>query len=68
MWIARLGEEDTGGTGIISKQPYAGVFFKSQNASTWTADQMEDMKFEIYRAQFDTTKQSTLYFKNKIIF
>ena len=64
MWIARLGEEDTGGTGIISKQPYAGVFFKSQNASTWTADQMEDMKFEIYRAQFDTTKQSTLYFQN----
>lgn len=35
---------------IVSKQPYAGSFFKSQNASTWTAEQNEDMMFRINRA------------------
>ena len=30
----------------ISEQPYAGVLFKSQNGSTWTADQNEDIKFK----------------------
>jgi hypothetical protein len=36
----------------ISSQPYNGVLFKSQNASTWTADQTQDMKFVIRRAKF----------------
>ena len=39
----------------ISEQPYAGVLFKSQNASTWTADQYEDLKFTIYRANFTSS-------------
>jgi len=63
-WISRLGEESLDGAGKISKQPYAGVFFKSQNASTWTADQMEDLKFNVYRAKFDITAPSRLSFKN----
>ena len=62
--VSRLGEESLDGTGVISKQPYAGVFFKSQNASTWTADQMEDLKFSIYRAKFDITKPGKLLFNN----
>lgn len=62
--IARMGEEALDGSGIISKQPYAGVFFKSQNASTWTADQMEDLKFRISRAKFDTNTRSTVYLQN----
>ena len=39
------------------------VFFKSQNASTWTADQYEDLKFTIYRANFTET-QGTVALKN----
>jgi hypothetical protein len=62
--VARLGEEALDGSGIISKQPYAGVFFKSQNASTWTADQMEDLKFRISRAKFNTNSNSTIYLQN----
>lgn len=42
----------------ISSQPYNGVLFKSQNASTWTADQTQDLKFNIYHAQFDTSQRS----------
>ena len=53
VWISRMGDIDVSGTRTISEQPYAGVLFKSQNASTWTADQFEDMKFTVYRAKFN---------------
>tara|TARA_B100001093_G_scaffold31677_1_gene27375 strand:+ start:3604 stop:10296 length:6693 start_codon:yes stop_codon:yes gene_type:complete len=36
----------------ISEQPYIGVLFKSQNASTWTPSQFEDLMFKMYRAEF----------------
>ena len=36
----------------ISEQPYIGVLFKSQNASTWTPSQYEDLMFKIFRAEF----------------
>ena len=55
VWISRMGDIDVTGTRTISEQPYAGVLFKSQNASTWTADQYEDMKFTVYRAKFNQT-------------
>tara|TARA_Y100000004_G_scaffold130685_1_gene147367 strand:+ start:782 stop:8344 length:7563 start_codon:yes stop_codon:yes gene_type:complete len=55
VWISRMGDIDVSGTRTISEQPYAGVLFKSQNASTWTADQYEDMKFKINRAEFTAT-------------
>lgn len=53
VWISQLGELNIGTDRFISEQPYAGVLFKSQNASTWTADQLQDLKFTLYRAQFD---------------
>ena len=63
VWISRMGDIDVSGTRTISEQPYAGVLFKSQNASTWTADQYEDMKFTVYRAEF-TAKLGTAIFNN----
>ena len=33
---------------------YLGVLFKSQNNSTWTAYDFEDLKFTLYRASFST--------------
>lgn len=55
LWIAQLGENEVGTTNRISKQPSTGVLFKSQNGSTWTADQMQDLKYTLYRASFDTS-------------
>ena len=63
VWISRMGDVDVTGTRTISEQPYAGVLFKSQNASTWTADQYEDLKFTIYRANF-TESQGTVTLNN----
>ena len=51
----------------ISEQPYIGVLFKSQNASTWTPTQYEDLMFKIYRADFTlptTAANSTLVLEN----
>jgi hypothetical protein len=52
-WVATLGETQVGSDRTISANPYAGVFFKSQNGSTWTADQTTDIKFKINRAEFE---------------
>jgi len=53
---AEIGDEDAAGN-RISAQPYNGVLFKSQNASTWTADQNKDLTFVLKRAVFDTTSR-----------
>jgi hypothetical protein len=55
IWISEMGQVDVTGDRTISAQPYAGVLFKSQNASTWSANQLQDMKFTIYRGEFSTT-------------
>ena len=57
---AQIGDEDQNGN-RISQQPYNGVLFKSQNASTWTADQNKDLMFTLNRAVFTTdTKNCVL--------
>lgn len=65
VWIAQAGEVDINGSGLISSQPYAGVLFKSQNASTWTADQTQDLKFAINYAVFNTNTTATVDLVNQ---
>ena len=36
----------------VNTQPTLGSLFKSQNASTWTPSQYEDLTFRLYRAEF----------------
>lgn len=67
VWISQLGEKNIGTDDYIAQQPYAGVLFKSQNASTWTAEQMQDLKFTIHRAKFKTGITGVVEFENKII-
>jgi len=64
VWISRMGDLDITGDRTISEQPYAGVLFKSQNASTWTADQYEDLKFNIYKATFNNVSPGQLVLNN----
>lgn len=65
VWIAQLGEQVVGSDRLISEQPYAGVLFKSQNASTWSADQTQDLKFNLYRAKFAPSSGSII-FRNSV--
>ena len=55
MYVGRLGEKVLGSDRTISQQPYTGVLFKSQNGSTWVAEQNEDAKFILNRAEFSQT-------------
>ena len=64
LWISRMGEDDVTSDRTISEQPYAGVLFKSQNASTWTADQYEDLKFVLYKVEFTPNTTGTAVFNN----
>ena len=64
IWLSHMGDVEVGGSRTISDQPYAGVLFKSQNASTWTAAQMEDLKFNVHRASFTTNSDGIVTFQN----
>lgn len=65
MYVSQMGELDIITNEPISKQPFAGVLFKSQNASTWTADQTQDLKFVINRASFNINQNSVIEFQNQ---
>jgi len=53
VYVAEMGGFDLTNTAErITKQPYGGVFFTSQNASTWTPEQSKDLKFKLNRASF----------------
>ena len=68
VWVAQLGEIDVTTSTLnvknrISSNPYAGVFFMSQNASTWTPDQTKDLKFTMRRAKFVINSEISIEFK-----
>ena len=44
---------------IISKQPYLGSMFKSQNNTTWTAEQTQDLKFVVHKCVFSSSATVT---------
>jgi hypothetical protein len=52
-YVARMGETNLLSDRSISSQPYAGVMFKSQNGTTWSAEQNEDIKFKLKRCEFE---------------
>ena len=60
-YVAEIGKLDLVTGAKISEQPYGGSLFKSQNGSTWTADENMDMMFRLYRKEFNTST-STLQF------
>ncbi len=72
VWISRLGEVDiTTAQGpesaqvFVTSQTFLGSLFKSQNASTWTASQYEDIKFNLYTARF-TDEGSISFFSPEL--
>ncbi len=58
--ISRLTEMDLASSStsgvFVTKQPLSGSLFKSQNGSTWTPVQSDDLKFTLYRANFKSSQ------------
>ena len=67
VFLAELGDNIIGTTRKVSEQPYVGSFFKSQNASTWTAEQNQDLAFRINKCAFSVADFSEAVFKNQIV-
>lgn len=67
VYTARMGQKTLDGNRLISKQPYFGGLFKSQNGSTWTAEQNEDVKFILNRAKFTENTTGTVHLVNDIV-
>lgn len=54
LFVGEIGKKVIGTDSIIADQPLGGVFFKSQNARTWTPEQTMDLMFVLHRAEFET--------------
>jgi len=52
---------------LISKQPYLGSMYASQNSSTWDAMQGEDIKFDLKCAQFTMDTTGIVYLVNDVV-
>lgn len=64
VFISQMGQTDIATNKVISTQPTLGVLFKSSNGSTWTADQLQDLKFTMYRAKFDIANTGIISLNN----
>ena len=62
VYCAEMGAVDILSNTLIDRQPYLGSLFKSQNGSTWSAEQFEDLKIKVYKCVFDTSLQRTAQF------
>jgi hypothetical protein len=65
IWSSRLGESDLATSTVITSQPSLGSVYKSQNTENWTEDIFEDLKFSLYRAEFNITRSAEVLLKNE---
>ena len=65
IWASRLGDVEVATSTTVTTQPALGSLFKSQNTGNWTEDLFEDLKFKLYRAEFDTSRSGSLLLTNE---
>ena len=70
--ISRLTEKDLASDSnsavFVTKQPLSGSLFKSQNGTTWTPIQSDDLKFTLYRANFKSTSGDINFYNSELSF
>ena len=69
LWTAIMGEKTVNTASLpdvnavtYSKQFSMGSLFKSQNGSIWTANQYQDLKFKLYKANFTATRGAATFY------
>ena len=65
LFVARLGDNDISSSQRIVQQPNVGTLFASSNDRSWNAIPEEDLKFNVYVANFNTALTGTTIFKNE---
>lgn len=64
VYIAEMGGRVINSTQTIATQPVTGVFFTSSNGSTWSPQQLQDLKYTLIRANYSMTEQTLLFRPN----
>ena len=65
VYYASVGSTDIKTGNPVPSQPNVGVLFKSKNASTWVAEESQDLTFKLYKAKFDTSQTWTATFESE---
>ena len=65
IWASKLGEIEKATSAVVTTQPLLGSVYKSQNTDNWTEDLSEDIKFTLYRAEFNISRPGELLLTNK---
>ena len=60
-----MGENDLLTENRVTSQPHSGILFTSSNEFTWRQQQEEDLKMNLYVADFGTNQSGTAVLKNK---
>jgi hypothetical protein len=59
IWVAKMGGQDVANPAkTVETQPSIGSSFRSQNGSTWNAEQFEDIKYRLYVAKFKSQEMN----------
>jgi hypothetical protein len=66
VFVCEVGQTQIGTGARISKQPYLGSSFRSQNSTTWTPFQFEDIMFKLNKARFTLGTGTVLLTNAKI--
>ena len=64
IWASKLGETEVATSTTVTTNPSLGSVYKSQNTNNWVEDLFEDVKFTLYRAEFDMSKDAKVEIKN----
>ena len=65
LWASKLGETEISTSNVVSSQPLLGSVYKSQNTDNWTEDLFEDIKFNLYKAEFSISRNAELLVSNQ---
>ena len=65
IWSSKLGGLEVATNSVVTSQPSLGSVFKSQNVDSWSEDLFEDIKFTLYRAEFNINRPAIVELTNE---
>jgi hypothetical protein len=68
IWVSEIGGKDTLTGQNVTQQPYSGVLYISSNGDSWTAVQSQDIKFNLYAANFPVSTGKVVFRNDNIDF
>jgi hypothetical protein len=69
VWVGTMGQKTVNTQNlpnsenvVVTKQYVGGSLFKSQNGTIWTANQYQDLKFKLYKANFTSSTGDVVFY------